>query len=440
MKIKMTKNANKNKKPDSFVYKESEEENNKYATRILILFLIMGFVATFLNEMGFFYIEKNLMRVMFFTLLGCVGIACAISFIPKFSSKPQTKYVIIILTSIITMVIMVILNIHAVLTLFIPMAVAMNYHSRKIAILTLVTTMCCAFFAPILGIVFNTWEVDFFITLIYAARPDLINPTLAAMIPDLAYQDITQLQVITDYLSIPQILYATIIGAAVIVINRRKRGQYDSQLDIVKESRDRILVGMADLVENRDLNTGGHINRTSSVVEILTKTLRKEKAYKDILTNEYCEYIVKTAPMHDLGKIAIPDSILNKPERLTSEEFDTYIKKHPQKSYEIVDSILGGLYDKKLLEVAKNVALYHHEKYDGSGYPEGLKGEEIPLEARLMAIADVYDALVSERCYKEAISHEEAYKIIRASMGTHFDPRLWTCFEKSFPKIVDYYS
>ena len=157
------------------------------------------------------------------------------------------------------------------------------------------------------------------------------------------------------------------------------------------------------------------------------------------LDEPYRECIIKAAPLHDLGKIAIPDNILNKPGRLTEEEFE-YIKIHPQKGYDIVDTIFSGLDDKRLLEVSENIALYHHEKYDGSGYPKGLKGEEIPLEARIMAIADVYDALVSKRVYKKPMPHEEAYKVIKDSMGTHFDPSLEACFDKAFPEICRYYS
>ena len=126
-------------------------------------------------------------------------------------------------------------------------------------------------------------------------------------------------------------------------------------------------------------------------------------------------------------------------DRLTKEEFE-YIKIHPQKGCDIVNTILSGLDDDSLLKVAENIALYHHEKYDGSGYPKGLKGEEIPFEAKIMAIADVYDALVSKRCYKQPMTHEKACKVIKDSMGTHFDPLLEDCFDKASSEIHRYYT
>ena len=192
-----------------------------------------------------------------------------------------------------------------------------------------------------------------------------------------------------------------------------------------------MLAGMASVVENRDNNTGGHIKRTSEVVKILTGYLPLDESFRDD--------IIKAAPLHDLGKIAISDNILNKPGRLTDAEFE-FIKIHPQKGFEIVRTILSGLEDERLLKVAENIALYHHEKYDGRGYPHGLKGDDIPLEARIMAIADVYDALVSKRCYKEKMSFEQAYNIIEEGMGKHFDERLNKYFISSRATLESYYS
>lgn len=154
------------------------------------------------------------------------------------------------------------------------------------------------------------------------------------------------------------------------------------------------------MVENRDNSTGGHIKRTSEVVEILIQTI-KENNLLD-LSDEFCNDMIKAAPMHDLGKIAIEDSILQKPGKFTDEEFNI-MKTHSEKSAEIIENILRGVEEDSFVDVAENIARYHHEKWNGMGYPEGLTGEEIPLEARIMAIADVYDALVSKRCYKEAI-------------------------------------
>jgi len=135
----------------------------------------------------------------------------------------------------------------------------------------------------------------------------------------------------------------------------------------------------------------------------------------------------KAAPMHDLGKIAIADSILQKQGRYTDEEYNQ-MKRHTAEGAAIVENILRGVENDEFVELARNVAHYHHEKWDGSGYPEGRAGEDIPLEARMMALADVFDALVSKRCYKEAYSYDTAFGIIESSLGTHFDPFLGKIF------------
>ncbi len=204
----------------------------------------------------------------------------------------------------------------------------------------------------------------------------------------------------------------------------------------ITDMQSKVLVGMANIVENRDNNTGGHIKRTSDVIEILLDTIQKEKILS--LDVQFCKDIIKAAPMHDLGKIGIDDKILRKPGRLTDEEF-AIMQTHAEKSAQLVESILQGVEEEHFVKVAVNVARYHHEKWNGAGYPEALKGEEIPIEARIMAIADVYDALVSKRCYKEAMSFEKAYEVMMESMGSHFDPGLEQVFVKSREKLEEYY-
>lgn len=198
----------------------------------------------------------------------------------------------------------------------------------------------------------------------------------------------------------------------------------------------KLVVGMANMVENRDENTGGHIKRTSGIVKILVDTIIQYDLFMN--DEDYFQNIVKAAPMHDLGKITITDTILRKPGRLTSEEFEI-MKTHATKSAELVEEILQDAEEKDFVEIAKNVAKHHHERWDGSGYPDKLKGEGIPFEARLMAVADVYDALVSERCYKKAMSFEEASKIMLESMGTHFDPEFEQVFLLSQQRLENYY-
>jgi len=207
----------------------------------------------------------------------------------------------------------------------------------------------------------------------------------------------------------------------------------DSQIRSIQEQ---MLIGMAHMVENRDSNTGSHIKRTSKVVSILVDYLRKDKSlgYSDF----FFDSLVSAAPMHDIGKIAIEDRILRKPGRFTPQEYEE-MKSHPEKGAMIVENLLTSIESPDFVKIARNVARYHHERFDGFGYPQKLKGTEIPFEARVMAIADVYDALVSKRCYKAEMSFDDAYTIIIEGMGTQFDPSLKDCFIACRSKLEEYY-
>jgi putative two-component system response regulator len=191
------------------------------------------------------------------------------------------------------------------------------------------------------------------------------------------------------------------------------------------------------MVESRDNSTGGHIKRTSDGMRILVDELKKEGTLK--LSASFCRDVIKAAPMHDLGKIAVDDAVLRKPGRFTDEEFEK-MKHHAAEGARVIHEILLHTDDESFKKVAENVAHYHHERWDGSGYPEGIAGEEIPLEARIMAIADVYDALVSKRVYKEAFSYEKADSIIMEGMGTQFDPGLKNAYVNAKPRLEAYYS
>ena len=211
---------------------------------------------------------------------------------------------------------------------------------------------------------------------------------------------------------------------------------YDKTNHII-EMHDRLIVSMATMVESRDNSTGGHIKRTSQGVKILTNEMKKAHYAK--LNDDFYDRIIKAAPMHDLGKITVDDAILRKPGKYTAEEFNI-MKTHAAAGAKIVHEILEGTDDLEFHVIAENVAHYHHERWDGSGYPSGLKADEIPIEARIMAIADVYDALVSKRVYKEKMSFEEANKIILEGMGTQFDKMLEPFYMRARPKLEEYYS
>lgn len=204
--------------------------------------------------------------------------------------------------------------------------------------------------------------------------------------------------------------------------------------EIEKRTKDIIAIqnvtifAMASLAETRDNETGNHIKRTSNYVKILAKKLQNHPKFRAYLTDEMIDTLYKSAPLHDIGKIGIPDHILLKPAKLTPEEFEI-MKTHTTLGKEAIEHAEKELgYEVDFLKTAKEIAYSHQEKYDGSGYPLGLKGDEIPISARLMCIADVYDALRSKRIYKDSFDLQTTLKIMKEGKGTHFDPDMVDAF------------
>ena len=183
------------------------------------------------------------------------------------------------------------------------------------------------------------------------------------------------------------------------------------------------ITALCSLTEVRDNETGGHIRRTQHYVRVLAERLREHPRFRHELNDETIDMMFKSAPLHDVGKVAIPDAILLKQDRLTPDEWDI-MKRHPTYGRDAIAQAEAELGDQggSFLRYAREIAHCHHEKWDGSGYPQGLAGDAIPISARLMATADVYDALMSRRVYKEAYSHEQVMQMILAQRGRHFDP------------------
>nr|CRH05718.1 Putative response regulator with Response regulator receiver domain and HD domain [Candidatus Magnetococcus massalia] len=199
----------------------------------------------------------------------------------------------------------------------------------------------------------------------------------------------------------------------------------------MEELQDVAMVAMGSLAEARDPETGNHIRRTQHYVRLLAEKLRNHPKFQDYLTPEVITTLYKSAPLHDIGKVGVPDHILLKPGILTDEEFVT-MKLHADYGRDAIlaaeQTMSGG---DSFLHFAKEIAIGHHEKWDGSGYPQGLSGDDIPVSARLMAVADVYDALISKRVYKPSMPHEKAMAIIEEGRGSHFDPDMVDAFVAS---------
>jgi len=219
---------------------------------------------------------------------------------------------------------------------------------------------------------------------------------------------------------------------------KRSRDLLERQNEILEEkvrertqevvlTQDVTILTLASLAETRDNETGNHIRRTQNYVQAIANKLSNHPRFEAELDSKTIELLLKSAPLHDIGKVGIPDSILLKPGKLGDDEFEI-MKNHPTYGHDSLVAAEDVLGSTSFLRFAKEIALSHHEKWDGSGYPKGLSGDDIPLSGRLMAIADVYDALISKRVYKPAFPHEKAMTIIKEGSGSHFDPDIVEAF------------
>ena len=230
----------------------------------------------------------------------------------------------------------------------------------------------------------------------------------------------------------PEILISSLVPAFSLIalyINIE-----DPVLRRMENYNSEIVTSFATLVESRDSSTGSHVKRTKSYVKILLDEIKTNNLYSSIMTKDFEDKMMNAAPMHDIGKISIPDTILQKPGKLTDEEYSV-MKKHSVLGGEIIQEIFKDMDDKEFLNIAYDVTRYHHEKWNGNGYPEGLVGKEIPFSARIMAIADVFDAISAKRCYRDAMPLDKCFAIIKEGKGVDFDPVLTDLFLNAREKV-----
>lgn len=240
------------------------------------------------------------------------------------------------------------------------------------------------------------------------------------------------LLILISQIIFPEILISSLVPAFSLIalyINIE-----DPVLRRMENYNSEIVTSFATLVESRDSSTGSHVKRTKSYVKIILDEIKTNSLFSSIMTKDFEDKMMNAAPMHDIGKISIPDTILQKPGKLTDEEYSV-MKKHSVLGGEIIQEIFKDMDDKEFLNIAYDVTRYHHEKWNGNGYPEGLVGKEIPFSARIMAIADVFDAISAKRCYRDAMPLDKCFAIIKEGKGMDFDPVLTDLFLNAKEKV-----
>ena len=412
-------------------YKKFEADANLFNLRGLAVLSIISVLTIVLNEVGMFRVERRLMitgaaaAFVAFFLPILIYMGNRLMKASPIIERSWFRRLIIISAFIGTTVIGISLSAHAVLLLAVPPLIAAQYRERRSAFwLVLAATIVMVPVCVYGSFFFGTTDRNFLKGMLTDEEALVFANRLALATPK------RMLELFTHY-TLPRLLSIIAIDALVYGMIRRNHRMFDEQLALSNKVREEmetrhniqnhVIEALANLIETRDAGTGEHIIRTKQYVGMLAAAMREDERFKDELNDGTIELMKNAAPLHDVGKISIPDSILLKPGKLTKEEFEV-MKTHAPIGGEIIENVFAGMNDAEFLKMAEDIASAHHERWDGTGYPDGLKGEDIPLAARIMAVADVFDALVSVRVYKGAISPQDALDIIYSESGTHFDP------------------
>ena len=416
------------------LYTDAEERANVFNLRCFGILFFCALVCLVLNEVGVFTAERIIMRVSMPGGAAVSLVPVAIWFIhdrllkrqPSVCRKPWFRPVIICFTFLTMTLFCVTLSHHAVVLLAVPPLLAVQYRDRRRQpVLVLLLTVALVFASVYGSYFFGVFDRNLHKGMATAAEASFAN-RVALGTPK------RMLELFLHYV-LPRMIGLIAAAALAAGIARRNGSMLARQAELSENIRhemerrnalqSHVIDDLAALIESRDTSTGEHVTRTKRYVELIAREMQKQERYAGVLTDETVERIVRAAPLHDIGKIAVSDRILQKPGRLTPEEFEE-MKLHAAKGGEMVHNILGNLDDEPFLRTAAEIATGHHERWDGRGYPAGLTGEAIPLPARIMSVADVFDALVSERCYKKAMPPEQAFQILEEERGKQFDPEI----------------
>ncbi len=413
---------------------ERSMEVNANRFNLKCLAVLCGFtvLCEVCNRVGIFTVDPGTMRFAVITAFLAFFIPVFVWLLhDKIQRKDPTilswegfKYLIISSTYLGIMVTCVTLTFHAVLLMVLPGIFAAQYPNRK-RLLTWVIA------GSILLIPISVYGGFFFGVVDLNMFSGRVGKGIIPLEERLAACTPKRFVNLFLHYVLPRYIAVFIIEILLFGIGKRNAEMTAKQIELAEKANEEmrkrneiqnvVIEKLSSVIESRDENTGEHVVRTKQYVGILAKEMEKDEVFRNQLSENLIEMIMTAAPLHDIGKIAIPDSILLKPGKLTEEEFEV-IKGHSAKGGAMIRTLFSDLEDKLFVQLAEEITVYHHEWWDGSGYPEGLKGQEIPLAARIMAVADMYDALISDRVYKKAIPREKALEMIYSESGTHFDP------------------
>ena len=380
---------------------ENEKQANHVVAKVMrITFLIFTFIYI-LDLIDIFVINLAIMTIAY---IGSGILLLLPTLLIDVFKRNDTyiKYINVIVAAIFTTLLSITLTYHVVVIYVYPIAIASLYFSKQLNILATGLTVTGVSAGQLAAFYMDTLQDDNF----------------------------QELHSVVIWGILPRALILIAIAAIFTMLSNRTANLLSTLLhkeEQLSHSHNEMVMGFATLVENKDGSTGGHVKRTTTYVKLLAEELRDRGIYKEELNNEYLENLYRAAPMHDIGKIAVPDAVLQKPGKLTDEEFEI-IKIHTVKGGNIIKETFGHLENEQYTLMAYAVARHHHEKWNGKGYPDGLRHKEIPLCARIMAIADVFDAVSEKRCYRDAMPLEKCFEIIAEGSGQAFEPVLAETF------------
>lgn len=415
------------------IYLVADASANAFNLKVLAFTAILAEFSQLLNDLGLFKVQQTIMlpsivlATVFFLLPPTVWLVRDRIFRkePSLLAWSGLRNWIILSAFLGISLLCITLSFHAILLLTIPALMAAQYrYERKMAVSVMLANILLVPVSVYGSYFFGLPDRNFIKHMLTDEEAYIVANRIPLATPG-------RMAELAFHYMLPRLLGVILADVLAIGIARRNAEMLDRQNVLAQKAReemerrsslqDHVIEDLAGVIETRDMGTGEHVVRTKLYVGMIARALRRQGMYQ--LTEEEAEELESAAPLHDVGKISVPDAILLKPGRLTEQEFDQ-MKNHTLRGGEMVKRIFYNLSDRLFLDKAYHIAMYHHERWDGTGYPMGLKGKEIPLEARIMAVADVYDALVSRRVYKETMPPELAFDVLVEGAGTHFDPQV----------------